>query len=80
MGSTSELLNSTNSPHMRIALLLCITEKKITRLDTSIPSKQWNIPIKLSNGRKKLIENLKSQPESHKGTRSPRRNNATYAT
>lgn len=61
---------------MHIELPPCITEKEITRLDTSIRSKQWNIPIKLCNGRKKLIENLKSQRESHKDTRSLRGNGA----
>jgi hypothetical protein len=29
--------------------------KKITRWDMSIPNKRWNMPIRLSNGRKKLI-------------------------
>jgi len=31
------------------------TAKKITRPDTSIPSKRWNMPIKLSSGRRKPI-------------------------
>jgi len=44
-----------NSPHMRTVLPPHTTGKKITRPGTSIPSKPWNMPIKLSSGRKKLI-------------------------
>ena len=44
-----------NSPHTRTVLPPYAMEKKITRPDMSIPNKRWNMPIKLSNGRKKLI-------------------------
>ncbi|HVB56253.1 MAG TPA: hypothetical protein VNE63_07480 [Candidatus Acidoferrales bacterium] len=52
-----ELPNSTNLPHMHTALPPHTTTKKITRPDTSIPGKRWNMPIRLSSGRKKLIKN-----------------------
>src|SRR5260370_7368789 len=61
MTRTKELPSSTNSPHARTA------GKKITRPDTNIPNKHWNIPIKLSSGRRKLIASPRSQRGSHKG-------------
>jgi hypothetical protein len=54
MNRTKELPNSTKTPHTRIAPRT--TGKKITTPDTSTPGKHWNMPIKLSSGRKKLIE------------------------
>jgi hypothetical protein len=55
MTRTKELPNSTNSPHTRTVPPPRTTGKKITRPDTSIQNKRWNMPIKLSSGRKKLI-------------------------
>jgi hypothetical protein len=52
---------------MCIVLRLRITQRKITRADTSIPSRQWNMPIKLSSGRKKRIGSPQSQWEGHNG-------------
>jgi hypothetical protein len=45
--------------------------KKITRPDTSIPNRQWNMPIRPLSGRKKLIGNPRSQWGSHKGRAAP---------
>ncbi|MGA2300591.1 MAG: hypothetical protein ABSG77_07850 [Candidatus Acidiferrum sp.] len=55
MTRIKELLNSTNSPHTHTALLRRTTGKKITKPDTSIPSKHWSMRARLSSGRKKLI-------------------------
>jgi hypothetical protein len=67
MNRIKELPNSTNMPLTRIVLPLHTTRKKITRAGTSIPSRPWNMPIKLSSGRKKLIGSRQSQWESHNG-------------
>jgi len=67
MTRTKELPSSTNSPHARTVLPPRTTGKKITRPDTNIPNKHWNIPITLSSGRRKLIASPKSQRGSHKG-------------
>jgi hypothetical protein len=67
MSRTKELPSSTNSPHTRTVLPRRTTGKKITRPDTSIPNKHWNIRIKLLSGRKKLIGSPRSQRGSHKG-------------
>jgi hypothetical protein len=67
MTRTEELPSTTNSPHTRTVLPRRTTGKKITRLDTNIPNKHWNMPIKLSSGRKKLIASPRSQQGSHKG-------------
>src|SRR5271157_5278432 len=53
MSRTKELLNSTNSPRTRTVPRPRTTGKKITRADTSIPSKHWSMRVKLSSGRKK---------------------------
>jgi hypothetical protein len=45
MTRTRELLSSTNSPHTRTVLPLRTTGRKITRPDTNIPDKHWNMPI-----------------------------------
>jgi len=50
-----ELPNSTNSPHTRTGAPPLTTGKKITKPDTNIRNKRWNMPIKLSSGRKKPI-------------------------
>jgi len=50
-----ELPNSTNSPHTRTVLPPRTTGKVITKPVTSIPNKRWNMPIKLSSGRRKPI-------------------------
>jgi hypothetical protein len=69
---TKELPSSTNSPHTRTVLPRRTTGKKITRPDTSIPNKHWNIRIKLLSGRKKLIGSPRSQRRSDKGAWSRR--------
>ncbi|HXM92914.1 MAG TPA: hypothetical protein VOA64_01465 [Candidatus Dormibacteraeota bacterium] len=66
MTRTKGLRNFTNSLRTRTVLPLRTTGKKITRQDTNIPSKHWNMPIKLSNGRKKLIGSPRSQRGNHK--------------
>jgi hypothetical protein len=58
--------NSTNSPRKRIVLPLRATGKKITRPDSIIPKRRWNIRIRLLSCRKKLIEGPKSQQDSNK--------------
>ena len=68
MTRIKELPNSTNSPHTRTASPPRTTRKEITKPDTSIPSKQWNMPIKLSSGLKKLIGNPQRRRGRHKGT------------
>ncbi|HXM96181.1 MAG TPA: hypothetical protein VOA64_18320 [Candidatus Dormibacteraeota bacterium] len=55
MTRTKELPNTTNSLHTRTVLQPRTTARKITRPDTSIPNKRWNMLIKLSSGRKKPI-------------------------
>jgi hypothetical protein len=64
---TNELPNSMNKPHTRTVLPPYITGKKITRPDTSIPGKQWNMPIRLSRRRKKLFGSPRTQRRSNKG-------------
>src|ERR1700694_1217819 len=66
MTRTEELPSTTNLPHTRTVLPPRTTGKKITRPDTNIPNKRWNMPIKLSCGRRKLIESPRSQRGSHK--------------
>ena len=61
-----KLPNSTNSPHEHTVLLLPITGKKITRPDSIIPKRRWNIRIRLLSCRRKLMENLSTQRGSHK--------------
>jgi hypothetical protein len=63
---TRERPNSTNSPHTRTVLPPHTTVKRITRPDTSIPSKRWNMPIKPFSGRRKPIANLRRQRRKHK--------------
>jgi hypothetical protein len=55
MTRIKEQPNCTNWPHTRTVPRPRTTGKKITRPPTSIPNKQWSMPIKLSSGRKKLI-------------------------
>jgi hypothetical protein len=55
-----------NSRHTRTAPPLCTMENKTTRPDTSTPSRQWNMPTELSNGRKKLLESPWGQLKSNK--------------
>ena len=76
MTRTKELPSSTNSPHTRTVLPPRTTGKKITRPDMNIPNKHWNMPIRLSSGRRKLIGSLKSQRGSHKGLISGKGSNS----
>jgi hypothetical protein len=62
-----------NLRRMRTVLLPCTTGKKIIKPDTSIPGKQWNMPIKRSGCRKKPIGNLRNQRGSHKDAWTGRR-------
>jgi hypothetical protein len=70
MTRTKELPISMNSPHTHTVPPPRTMGKKIIRPDTSIPSKHWNMPIKLSSGRKKLIGSPRSQRGSHKSVRT----------
>jgi hypothetical protein len=55
MTRTKEPQSFTNLPHMRTVLLPHTTGKKTTRPGKSIPNRRWNMPIRLTSGRKKLI-------------------------
>lgn len=46
--------NSTNSPHTPTVLPPHSTRKEITRADTNIPDKSWNMLPRLLSGHKKL--------------------------
>ena len=56
-----EPLISMNSPRTRTVPLPHTTGKKTIRPDMSIQNRRWNMPIKLSSGRKRLIRNPLSQ-------------------
>ena len=70
MNRTKKLPNITNLPHKRTVLPPRITGKKITRPDTSIPNKRWNMRVKPCSGRKMLIGSLRRQRGNHKGART----------
>jgi hypothetical protein len=66
MTRTKELPNSTNLLHTPTVLPLYTTEKEITKPGTNTPDRRWNMPLKPSSARKKLIGNQRSQRVSHK--------------
>src|ERR1700730_11167287 len=66
MTPTKELLNFTSSPRTRIEPRPRTTGKRITRQGTSIPSKRWSMPTKLSSGLRKLIGSPRNQRGGHR--------------
>src|ERR1017187_5956482 len=67
---TKERPNSTNSPHTLIVPPRRTTGKRITRPDTNIPNKHWNMPIKPFN--RILLRGFQQQDIQLFPTRYPR--------
>jgi hypothetical protein len=56
MTLTKELPSSTSLLRTHTGLRPRTTRKAITKPDTNIPNRRWNTPIKLRNGRRRLIK------------------------